>query len=51
MPLNNSFNTTKKMSIEDEIKLIEKKVGIVKVQIDSLNGNLKDNVTICLIKV
>ncbi len=51
MPLNNSFNTTKKMSIEDEIKLIEKKINIVKLQIDSLNVNLKDNVRISLIKV
>jgi hypothetical protein len=51
VPLNNSFNTTKKMSIEDEIKLIEKKINIVKLQIDSLNVNLKDNVRISLIKV
>lgn len=51
MPLYNSFNTTKKISIEEEIRLIEKKIGIVKVQIESLNGNLKESVRICLIIV
>lgn len=32
------------MSIDDELKLIEKKLSLVKDQINNLNENLKENV-------
>ena len=42
--MNNSFNVHKKMSLDEEIKLVEKKLSFVKIQIDILNSKLKENV-------